>query len=201
MFIVQEFKDTVQYIASISAEAEPYGICRIVPPHSWRPPCPLKDSEKRRTTMFPTRVQRLDKLQVRETQVKKEEKKRRGNRLSQSGNDARRDSSDEDGKFGFEPGPSFTLETFEKYAQQFKDEYFGLRDRNEVCNGSVSNGEPSIECIEGEYWRIVEHATEQLEVGLKPYVNFLITSIFICGSKFGSHVLTIVSLGSLWSRH
>ncbi|KAI5054909.1 hypothetical protein GOP47_0030054 [Adiantum capillus-veneris] len=157
----EEFQDTVKYIASIAAEAEPYGICRIVPPHSWRPPCPLKDSEKRKTAKFPTRVQRLDKLQVRETKVKKEQRKRRRGRPPRNQGDACSDSSDEEGKFGFEPGPLFTLETFENYAKQFKDEYFGLKD--EPFSDS-SKEEPSVECIEGEYWRIVEHATEQLEV-------------------------------------
>ncbi|MCO5584328.1 hypothetical protein L7F22_038252 [Adiantum nelumboides] len=150
----EEFQDTVKYIASIAAEAEPYGICRIVPPHSWRPPCPLKDNEKRRTAKFPTRVQRLDKLQVREAKVKKEQRKRKRGRPPRHHGDVCSDYFDEDGKFGFEPGPSFTLETFEKYAKQFKDEYFGLKD----------GLEPSVECIEGEFWRIVEHATEQLEV-------------------------------------
>ena len=159
----------MKYIASIRAEVEEYGICRIVPPHSWRPPCLLKDSEKK-SVSFPTRVQQLDKLQVRKAQVKEKERQRRRNRglrrdnseaslVREDDNDAAH--SDEEEKFGFEPGPAFSLNAFEKYAHQFKEEYFGLKD---VCNESVSNQKLSIECIEGEYWRIVEHPTEQLEV-------------------------------------
>ncbi|KAH7428403.1 hypothetical protein KP509_09G000100 [Ceratopteris richardii] len=160
----EEFQDTVKYIASITAEAEPYGICRIVPPQSWRPPCPLKDKDKRRTAKFPTRVQRLDKLQVREAQTKKEQlRKRKRGRPRLNRDNSYVHPPDDDGKFGFEPGPLFTLETFESYAKQFRDEYFGLKDKAQL-NDEVLKNEPSIECIEGEYWRIVEHATEQLEV-------------------------------------
>ncbi|PQP94722.1 hypothetical protein Pyn_17558 [Prunus yedoensis var. nudiflora] len=59
----EEFNDTLNYIASIRAKAEPYGICRIVPPSSWRPPCPLKEKDIWETSKFATRVQRVDKLQ------------------------------------------------------------------------------------------------------------------------------------------
>ncbi|KAH7294151.1 hypothetical protein KP509_28G058700 [Ceratopteris richardii] len=159
----EEFQDAVKYIASITAEAEPYGICRIVPPHSWRPPCPLKDNEKWRTAKFPTRVQRLDKLQVREARIKKEQKKRKRGRPRLIPIDVCTESSDEDGTFGFEPGPPFTLESFEKYDKQFKDEYFGLNEREKPVHGSFREN-PSVDCVEGEYWRIVEHAAEQLEV-------------------------------------
>ena len=36
----EQFQDTLDYIASIRPEAEPYDICRIVPPPSWVPLCP-----------------------------------------------------------------------------------------------------------------------------------------------------------------
>jgi histone demethylase JARID1 len=134
----------------------------------------LKDGENRETTKFYTRVQKLDKLQVRQSGGKKEKKKkRRGRRMQRDGRTGRRslyfsescknshvESSDEEDKFGFEPGPMFSLEGFEKYADQFKQEYFALKDQNEIS----SKSEPSVECIEGEYWRIVQHATEQVEV-------------------------------------
>ena len=32
----EQFKDPLEYIQSISAKAEPYGICKIVPPPSWK---------------------------------------------------------------------------------------------------------------------------------------------------------------------
>ena len=85
---------------------------------------------------------------------------RRSLYFSESCKSSHMDSSDEEDKFGFEPGPTFTLEGFKKYADQFKQEYFGLKDQNDVS----SKNELSVESIEGEYWRIVQHATEQLEV-------------------------------------
>ncbi|CAL1361442.1 unnamed protein product [Linum trigynum] len=40
---VEDFEDTLGYISKIHAKAEPFGICRIVPPACWRPPCHLKE--------------------------------------------------------------------------------------------------------------------------------------------------------------
>lgn len=78
--------------------------------------------------------------------------------------------------FGFEPGPQFTLETFQRYADDFRARYFrkiedvhSLGDTTTVLKATV---EPSVENIEGEYWRMVEKPTEEIEV------TFLIFSIF-----------------------
>ncbi|KAJ6828781.1 uncharacterized protein M6B38_361210 [Iris pallida] len=65
-------------------------------------------------------------------------------------------------RFGFEPGPNFTLESFQKYADDFKEQYFRRKDMDK---GLMSPPwEPLPENIEGEYWRIVEHPTEEIEV-------------------------------------
>jgi len=61
----------------------------------------------------------------------------------------------EEENFGFESGPEFTLEKFEKYAQDFKDSYFERKD---------NVGDPSVEEIEGEYWRIIEKETNEVKV-------------------------------------
>lgn len=70
--------------------------------------------------------------------------------------------------FGFEPGPEFTLEKFQTYADDFKAQYFARKETNDDIGGKISavqeHWEPSIEEIEGEYWRIVEKATEEIEV-------------------------------------
>lgn len=70
--------------------------------------------------------------------------------------------------FGFEPGPVFTLDGFQKYADDFRAQYFSqngdatdLRDNITI---SQELREPSVENIEGEYWRIVEKPTEEIEV-------------------------------------
>lgn len=128
---VQEFKDTIKYISSIRPQAEKFGICRIVPPSSWNPPCHLKKSHVWEKSNFPTRIQCLDKLQ-------------------------------NPGRFGFEPGPEFTIKTFQNYADKFKRHYFFCEEKS--SDTSSIQGEPSIVDIEGEYWRIVENLTEEIEV-------------------------------------
>lgn len=70
--------------------------------------------------------------------------------------------------FGFEPGPDFTLETFEKYAADFKSQYFSKTANAADVGGNLTilkeSSEPSVEDIEGEYWRMVEKPTEEIEV-------------------------------------
>lgn len=56
-----EFKDPLEYIDKIRPGAEPYGICKIVPPKSWKPPFALDlDS-----FTFPTKTQAIHQLQAR----------------------------------------------------------------------------------------------------------------------------------------
>lgn len=70
--------------------------------------------------------------------------------------------------FGFEPGPDFTLDEFQRYADAFKAQYFSsenLTDSGTERANSTDKWEPSVENIEGEYWRVVEKPTEEIEVG------------------------------------
>uniref|UniRef100_A0A9I9CUV7 Lysine-specific demethylase JMJ16 n=1 Tax=Cucumis melo TaxID=3656 RepID=A0A9I9CUV7_CUCME len=177
----EEFGDTLTYIASIRAKAEPYGICRIVPPSSWKPPCPLKQKHIWEGSKFVTRVQRIDKLQNRESIRKNSRvcgqmrrKRRRCNRkgvdvTNLNGKNADAGSVEAE-RFGFDPGPDFTLAMFQKYADDFKSQYFSkpLSDTAKGCNPSMlqdnENWKPSLEAIEGEYWRMVEKPTEEIEV-------------------------------------
>ncbi|KAJ1694608.1 hypothetical protein LUZ63_011306 [Rhynchospora breviuscula] len=55
-----EFSDPLQYLAQIRPLAEPYGICRIVPPATWTPP-PFSLS----LSSFPTKSQPIHRLQSR----------------------------------------------------------------------------------------------------------------------------------------
>ncbi|KAH9719670.1 transcription factor jumonji (JmjC) domain-containing protein [Citrus sinensis] len=56
-----EFKDPLEYICKIRAEAERYGICKIVPPKSWKPPFALDLG----SFTFPTKTQAIHQLQAR----------------------------------------------------------------------------------------------------------------------------------------
>ncbi|XVE57876.1 hypothetical protein DITRI_Ditri04bG0125600 [Diplodiscus trichospermus] len=57
----EEFRDPLEYIYKIRPEAEPYGICKIVPPQNWNPPFALNlDS-----FAFPTKTQAIHQLQAR----------------------------------------------------------------------------------------------------------------------------------------
>ncbi|KAH6802393.1 Transcription factor jumonji family protein / zinc finger family protein [Perilla frutescens var. frutescens] len=181
----EEFEDTLKYISSIRAKAEAHGICRIVPPPSWKPPCPLKERNKWEKSKFSTRVQRIDKLQNRNSMRKilqvNPNKKRRKRRGMKNGADNENNSEeikvpDEFGlheaeRFGFEPGPEFTLDAFQKYADDFKAQYFCKSYNNSSDsggNGSILEGQdwqPSVENIEGEYWRMVLYGAD-LETGV-----------------------------------
>ena len=52
----EEFADPLRYIASIRAEAEPCGLCRIVPPAGWAVPF----NQDPATFAFKTRVQTVN---------------------------------------------------------------------------------------------------------------------------------------------
>eukprot|EP01138_Halocafeteria_seosinensis_P014569 gb/GECG01014874.1/.p1 GENE.gb/GECG01014874.1/~~gb/GECG01014874.1/.p1 ORF type:complete len:663 (+),score=87.91 gb/GECG01014874.1/:1-1989(+) len=57
----EEFSEPLKYIAKVKKEAEAFGICKIVPPEGWSPPCGLAADICSRK--FPTRLQKLYKLQ------------------------------------------------------------------------------------------------------------------------------------------
>ncbi|XAR65571.1 hypothetical protein NMG60_11009733 [Bertholletia excelsa] len=174
----EEFKDALSYIEKIRPKAEPYGICRIVPPPSWIPPCPLKDKTVWEHAKFSTRIQQVDLLQNREPMKKKRGRKRKRRRgHSKMGATRRQPSfeysepntpSDTEEKFGFQTGPDLTLDEFEKFASHFKECYFGMKDKVEKTTIDVTEQnvrwEPSVEEIEGEYWRIVEQPMDEVEV-------------------------------------
>lgn len=57
-----DWADPVAYLASIRPLAEPYGVCKIVPPKGWELPFSLDLSSLR----FPTRIQKVHELQHRD---------------------------------------------------------------------------------------------------------------------------------------
>jgi len=171
----QDFDDPLGYIEKLRSKAESYGICRIVPPVAWRPPCPLKEKKIWENSKFPTRIQFIDLLQNREP-IKKstKTKKRKRRRISKIGYTRRKrdsgcdtassGSSDSEGKFGFQTGPDFTLEEFQKYDEYFKECYFQSEDHPGSKASENKKFKPKVKDLEGEYWRIVEQATDEVEV-------------------------------------
>ncbi|WZZ55238.1 lysine-specific demethylase JMJ15 [Brassica napus] len=164
---LEEFEDTVAYIEKIRPSAEPYGICRIVPPLHWSPPFRLREKSIWEGIKFHTRVQNVELLQNRGPVKKKKKKKPKARKRKRSyprvvSSSKRRPSSvsspEEEEVFGFNSGPDFTLEEFEKYARRFKESYFKMKE------GNATKWSPSIEEMEGEYWRIVEDAAADDEV-------------------------------------
>ncbi|KAM3396817.1 lysine-specific demethylase 5A [Capsicum galapagoense] len=56
-----EFEDPLEFIYKIRPEAEKYGICKIIPPKSWKPPFALDLN----SFTFPTKTQAIHQLQAR----------------------------------------------------------------------------------------------------------------------------------------
>ncbi|XP_073385886.1 lysine-specific demethylase JMJ17 [Physcomitrium patens] len=57
----EEFRDPLRFIAQIREQSESYGICRIVPPASWKPPFAIESE----SFIFPTKHQSIHQLQER----------------------------------------------------------------------------------------------------------------------------------------
>ncbi|KAB2021843.1 hypothetical protein ES319_D07G168600v1 [Gossypium barbadense] len=57
----EEFSDTLKYIESIRLKAEPYGLCRIIPPPSWQPPCLIKEKSIWEYSKFVAEIQQFDR--------------------------------------------------------------------------------------------------------------------------------------------
>ncbi|KAL0304811.1 UNVERIFIED_CONTAM: Lysine-specific demethylase [Sesamum angustifolium] len=72
----------------------------------------------------------------------------------------------------FEIGPDLTLKSFKNYADDFKRQYFFCED-GKVKDPDISviavqeQRGPLIARIEGEYWRIIENPSEEIEVKVK----------------------------------
>ena len=114
------------------------------------------------------------KQKRKENEIEKERKRRKHSKTgtcrrkpANAASEAKNASESEE-KFGFQSGSDFTLKDFQLYADFFKECYFGLRDANGDRIVSESDHqkrwEPSEEEIEGEYWRIIEQPTDEVEV-------------------------------------
>ncbi|KAK6141657.1 hypothetical protein DH2020_024599 [Rehmannia glutinosa] len=187
----EEFKDTLKYIAKIRPRAEKYGICRIVPPPSWRPPCLLEDKKTWEASKFSTHVQKIDGLQnlYLKRKLSRLHEPMESN-MPKVATSVKLESCDEgvaDSEEAksiamiseFEYGPEFTLKSFKKCADDFKTQYFcdngKVIDLDVSVNAVQDKRGPLIARVEGEYWRIIEKPSEELEV--------------LYGTNFGSQTL------------
>ncbi|KAK7284126.1 hypothetical protein RJT34_18865 [Clitoria ternatea] len=179
----EEFKDTLKYIASIHSRAEPYGICRIVPPSRWKPPCLLEENTIWENSEFVAQIQRIDGHQVQhaqenmasshentKTKIRRDTEVTLDSRLGNGGTCGKNSQNVEDRDSESEQGPKFSLKTFKKSADEFKIQYFNYKDKNKIIGSDINlagrqqNWEPSVENIEGEYGRIAQNPTEEIEV-------------------------------------
>ncbi|XP_027929170.1 putative lysine-specific demethylase JMJ16 isoform X2 [Vigna unguiculata] len=177
MYIMKEFKDTLKYIASVRSKAETYGICRIVPPTCWKPPCFLQREHIWEKSEFVAQIQRIDghqKIMASACENTKSKRKRDvkvalGSQLCKRNTSTPNNHNVEECDCESEPGPKFSLKTFKEYADVFKNEYFNYNDKKKSIASNVKlaipqQSEPSVENIEGEYGRIVQNPSEEIEV-------------------------------------
>jgi histone demethylase JARID1 len=166
VYIMQEFKDTLKYIASIRSRAEPYGICRIVPPTSWEPPCTPEKKNVLENSEFVARIQRIDGNQVQHapeimasSHDTTETKRRKVMKVDTDSHLGNNNGNVQGRDYEPEHGPKFTIKTFKKMADEFKTQYFNYKNKNKIMGS-----DPSVENIEDEYRRIVQNPTEEIEV-------------------------------------
>ncbi|KAL2535863.1 putative lysine-specific demethylase JMJ16 [Forsythia ovata] len=170
-----EFEDMLKYVAKIRPKVENYGICRIVSPPSWHPPCLLKEKMTWETPKFDTYSQQIDGLQhlYLKRKLCRFHEKMETKRPKILSEDLESSADTDEAKCftvssDFDSGPEFTLQSFKKHADEFKRQYFRVSDMvtdpNVSSNAFLEQHEPSLLSIEGEYWRIIENPSEEIEV-------------------------------------
>uniref|UniRef100_A0A803M7N2 Uncharacterized protein n=1 Tax=Chenopodium quinoa TaxID=63459 RepID=A0A803M7N2_CHEQI len=172
-----DFKDTFKYIESIRQQVEPYGLCRIVPPSSWKFPSFFEEDDIWQNYRFSTQVQRVNELKnhgsFRKVTPDSDTREAKRRRLDYESTDvcAANFCSDEcQGleSFCIESGPEFNLIAFKRYADYFHQCYFSKEVEAPYVQSRAAmhqaQREPSEQNIEGEFWRIVEKPTEEIEV-------------------------------------
>ncbi|KAI5312111.1 hypothetical protein L3X38_041284 [Prunus dulcis] len=132
-------------------------------------PALFREKQMWERAKFSAHIQQVDLLQNRESMRKKsrgrKRKRRRHSRMrtKRCSNVA----SETDEMFGFRSGSDFTFDEFQRYAYTFKESYFVIKDVKEGSNAGETKKKtwkPSVEDIEGEYWRIVEQPTDEVKV-------------------------------------
>ncbi|KAF3514553.1 hypothetical protein F2Q69_00001910 [Brassica cretica] len=158
----KEFNDTLSYIASLRDISEPHGICCVVPPPSWDPPCLLGERQIWEGSRFFTQVQIFDGVHTDDPKIKKE-------------TDADSDDDDTFHKVKFcktELGNEYTLEIFKNFADSYLESHFRLKEK-------VKDAWPTVADVEKEFRKLLENPFVELGV---LYGNNIDTKTF--GSGF-----------------
>ncbi|PHU04377.1 hypothetical protein BC332_25199 [Capsicum chinense] len=133
----EEFEDTLKYIANILPHIKNYGVCRIVPPSSWKPPCRFNEEDTRYGVN--THIQRISDLpslffRKRLAGAHKKTSNRRQKILSMK--------SDLDTTWNLNNlivlrnTLNSKLKAFKNYADHFKRQYFVKEDQITVSNNN-----------------------------------------------------------------
>lgn len=180
----EDFEDPFAFISKIRPEAEQYGICRIVPPKTWKPP-PDPMETMNDYEFFPKR-QLISSLCVRsqepskhdsnaslsKSHVPKTPSSKKGNPKTSSpvtnkkkaspsikaDSKASSPSTVSDDEFGYTASEMpFTFRSFKAFADWSHRLHFSCDQ-----NGNPSDP-PSLKQMEGEFWRLVENGDEEFE--------------------------------------
>ncbi|CAH8390601.1 unnamed protein product [Eruca vesicaria subsp. sativa] len=167
----EEFSDTLSYIASLRERSEPYGICCVVPPPSWDPPCLLGEKKIWESSRFFTQVQIFDGVHTEDPKIKKEA-------------DADSDDDDTFDKVKFcrtELGNEYTLETFKNFADSYLESHFRVKEKvlASMYSSPSVDAWPTVADIEKEFRKLLENPLVDLGV---LYGNDIDTKTF--GSGF-----------------
>ncbi|KAL9285049.1 hypothetical protein ACSQ67_024579 [Phaseolus vulgaris] len=149
----------------------------------WHPEDAIREPLEEAPIFHPTEeIQRIDGHQVQHTQEimassrehtktkrKRDVKVALGPQLCKRNTSTPNNHNVEECDYESEPGPKFSLKTFKEYADVFKNQYFNYKDKKKFIGSNIKlairqQWEPSVENIEGEYGRIVQNPTEEIEV-------------------------------------
>ncbi|CDY07685.1 BnaA03g18260D [Brassica napus] len=167
----KEYNDTLSYIASLRDISEPHGICCVVPPPSWDPPCLLGERKIWEGSRFFTQVQIFDGVQTEDPKIKKE-------------TDADSDDDDTFHKVKFcrtELGNEYTLETFKNFADSYLESHFRVKEKvlASMYSSPSVDAWPTVADVEKEFRKLLENPFVELGV---LYGNNIDTKTF--GSGF-----------------
>jgi len=156
-------------------------LCRIIPPPSWRSPCFIEEDDIWQSCKFSAQIQRVNELQnhgsSEKASVTHETRNVKRRKLDYEFGDGcaanfiSNECHEQDSQS--ESGPQFTLIAFKRYADYFQQHYFSTdADMSDPKVSPATNEKkwkPSELNIEGEYWRIIEKPTEEIEVCKRSY--------------------------------